>query len=352
MSWETASSLARMATAAPSDMVHMSSMVSGVATIGDARTSSTVSSIELWAYGLWTALPFTGWTLGNAEYMAVRAMKDSVWPYGRIAWHFDYRDYDHDDGEKTFLDEKGRFNGEEIVDIIARQPATARFVSRHMYGFFVADEAPVSQWPYTPPVDPDAIELLTDAYMDSDHDIGSMLRVLFNSDFFKKARFARVKCPAEMVVGAMRLTGGVDKPTDDMFEASNLCSYMGQMLLDPPSVEGWHEGAEWINSGTLVERVNFVARQLGDVEKPGTKAIIDRLAAQDGGTHSAEQLVDRCLDLMGPVEVSEHTRSALVEHIARKGDIALEGHQRGDAAERRVGEIFSLIASTREFQLA
>ena len=188
--------------------------------------------------------------------------------------------------------------------------------------------------------------------MDSDHDIRSMLRVLFNSDFFKEAGFARVKSPAEMVVGAMRLSGGFDRPTDAMFEAANLSSYMGQMLLDPPSVEGWHEGTEWINSGTLVERVNFVARQLGDVERPGARAIIDRLAAQHGGTHSADQLVDRCLDLMGPVEVSEPTRTALVEHVAREGEIALEGHQSGDAAERRVGEIFSLIASTREFQRA
>ena len=73
------------------------------------------------------ARAFTGWTLDNAEYMAVRATKDSVWPYGRIAWHFDYRDYDHDDGEKTFLDEKGRFNGDDIVDIISRQPATRPF---------------------------------------------------------------------------------------------------------------------------------------------------------------------------------------------------------------------------------
>ena len=42
---------------------------------------------------------------GNAEYMAVRATKDSIWPYGRIAWHFGYRPEDHDDGEKTFLGE-------------------------------------------------------------------------------------------------------------------------------------------------------------------------------------------------------------------------------------------------------
>jgi len=78
------------------------------------------------------ARAFTGWTLGNAEYMAIRAAKDSIWPYGRIAWHFDYREDDHDDGEKTFLGETGNFNGEDIIEIIVKQPSAARFIARHL----------------------------------------------------------------------------------------------------------------------------------------------------------------------------------------------------------------------------
>ena len=94
---------------------------------------------------------FTGWTLKNAEYMSVRAMKDSIWPYGRISWHYEYRDHDHDQGNKTFLGESGKFNGDDIVRIIAKQRATAEFISRHLYDFFVADEEPVPQWAYPPP---------------------------------------------------------------------------------------------------------------------------------------------------------------------------------------------------------
>ena len=110
---------------------------------------------------------FTGWTMANEEYMGLRARRDSIWPYGRIAWHFEYRADDHDDGEKEFLGQKGRFNGEDVIDIICQQPATARFISRHMYHFFVADEPPVPQWPYTPPRDPEAIEVLSNAYFES-----------------------------------------------------------------------------------------------------------------------------------------------------------------------------------------
>ena len=86
------------------------------------------------------ARAFTGWTLGNAEYMATRASRDSIWPYSRISWHFQYRDHDHDDGEKTFLGETGNFNGEDIIDIIVRQDATARFICTRLFQFFAADE--------------------------------------------------------------------------------------------------------------------------------------------------------------------------------------------------------------------
>ena len=299
------------------------------------------------------ARAFTGWTLGNAEYMAARAMKASIWPYGAIAWHFGYRDEDHDDDEKTFLGETGRFNGEDIIEIICRQPATGRFMARHLYDFFVADEAPVAQWPYTPPLDPDAIETLARAYVESDHDIRSVLRMLFNSDFFKDAKFARVKCPAEFVAGVIRLGGDVAEPSLEMNEAGNLMGYMGQSLFAPPSVEGWHEGTEWINSGSLVERVNFAAEYFNDVEKPGVRDIIERLAKQNGGSFSPEDVVNSCLDLMGPITMSEEsTRTALIQHVAKKGDVSLRERESGKAEDERVAELLGLIAATKEYHRA
>ena len=296
---------------------------------------------------------FTGWTLGNAEYMAMRASKDSIWPYGRIAWHFGYREDDHDEGDKTFLAEEGNLNGEDVVDAIGRNPATADFVARHMYDFFVADEPPVPQWPYTPPRDPAAIKVLTDAYFDSGHEIKAMLRAMFNSDFFKAddVRYARVKGPAELVIGAVRTSGGFREPDRDIVQVGQLSEFMGQSLLAPPTVEGWHEGVEWINSGTLVERVNFVSSQLGDVSKPGIRDVISRLAAQDGGHFEPAELVDGCLDLIGPLDVSDETREALVAHVARDGDLSLADHAEGDESEARVGGLLSVIAATREYQL-
>ena len=69
-----------------------------------------------------------------------------------------------------------------------------------------------------------------------------MLRTLFNSDFFKRAQFAKVKSPAEMVAGAARQSGGFAFPDVEDIQLALQTGNMGQMLVDPPSVEGWHTG--------------------------------------------------------------------------------------------------------------
>ena len=292
------------------------------------------------------ARAFTGWTLGNAEYMAVRALKDSLWPYGRTSWHFDYREYDHDGGEKTFLGETGDFNGEQVIEIICRQPAAAQFVCQRLFQFFAADE-----------VDEDGeqvIRQMMDTYFDSRYEIRSVLRTLFNSDYFKSeaARFSRVKSPVELVVGAIHLAGSYHSPTLGVEKLGELTGFMGQGLLQPPTVEGWHEGMEWIDSGTLIERVNFVASELSDPAKPGVSAVIDRLSSEDGGMLTPSRLVDGCLDLVGPIPASDETRAGLVEFAQAQGELDLNGRQPGDEAERRVAEMLGMVVSTREFQLA
>jgi uncharacterized protein (DUF1800 family) len=289
------------------------------------------------------ARAFTGWTIGNTEYMMVRSRRDSDWPYGRIAYHFDYRPEDHDDGEKTFLGHGGRFNGEDVIDIICGQESTARFVSRHLYHFFVADEPPVPSWPYTPPRDPEAIDTLVESYFDSRYDIKSMLRVLFNSDFFKSddVRYRKVKGPAEFLAGVLRMTGEFQRPRRDMIPTYTQLGWMGQELNNPPSVEGWHQGIEWINTGTLIERINFASEQFGDPRKPGVRAMIDEVRSSGGHHLSPDQLVDLCLDQMGAISVPNETRDGLVRFAEESR------HSR-----QSVEELLRLTASTPEFQLA
>ncbi len=285
------------------------------------------------------ARAFTGWTRGNTI---------PRYPYGQYYWHSIYDPTDHDDSEKLFLGERGRFNGEDVIDIIVKQPGCARFISRHLYNFFVADEPQVPAWQNTPPQDPEAISTLEKALVENNYEIRPVLRVLFNSNFFKEARFTKVKSPAEVVASTMRLVQDFTFPKFDFLPIAMEARYMGQDLLNPPSVEGWHTGKEWIDSGSLVERINFVADQVGNTDLPGVKAIVNRLAAQ--GTMSTEQFVDSCLDLMGPLQVSEDTLKMLVEYAEKGGELRNSTEEERTHFTQCVGEMLQLIGSTQEYQ--
>jgi uncharacterized protein (DUF1800 family) len=277
------------------------------------------------------ARAFTGWGLKKTI--------PGFQPHGRFDWEFEFHPDQHDYGQKTFLGETGDFDGPDIIDIIVRQPAAARFIARRLYTFFVSDQP-----------DEAAIDELAEVYLRSQYDIRAVLRSLFLSDFFRSeaAYYAKVKSPAEHVVGVMRLVGDYQYPSYGIRDIANECDFMGQSLLNPPSVEGWHTGKEWIDTGILVERVNFAAAQVSDVDKPGIRALIDRL--RERGKLSPEEFVDSCLDLIGPLRVGAATHAALVDYARRDGplDLGVGGDR---AADQRVGKMLQLIVATREYQL-
>ena len=288
------------------------------------------------------ARAFTGWTL---------APTIPVFPYGRTPFEFRFDPADHDYGEKTFLGETGNWDGGDIVDIICKQPATARFVARKLYDFFVADEPPVPAWRLSEPRDMAAIKQLETAYFDSGYEITAMLTVLFNSDFFKDeaVRFAKVKSPADVVIGTMRMVGDHLEPKPGLFFVAMEPKYMGFDLMNPPTVEGWHMGREWINSGSLIDRINFASSMLGDTELPGVKNIINRLMNL-GDVPSPEQFLDGCLDLVGPMELAQETRDQLTDHLNAGGALKHSTDSEKGDFSRRAGETLQMIATTSEFQ--
>lgn len=288
------------------------------------------------------ARAFTGWTFEQPI---------PLYPFGHYSARFVYRQEDHDDSEKTFLGRTGRFNGEDIVDIIVKQPAAARFISRHLYNFFVADEPQVPAWSVTPPQDPHAITALMKAYLDSNADMRSIMRVLFNSDFFKESRFKRVKCPAEFIAGTLKLSGDHRYPSMGLAALDTAATVMGQKLMDPPTVEGWHTGKEWIDGGTLTERVNFAVDQVKDPAKPGVQRLVTSLAAL-GRPVSPAELVETCLDHAGPLEVSEATRDALLEHADAGGEARFGNDGERRQGEARIVRLLTLIVASREYQFA
>ncbi len=284
---------------------------------------------------------FTGWTMGVKVHPLL---------WGPHLWPFEFHPEDHDTEVKSFLGHEGRFDGEDVIDVIVRQPACHRFIMRHLYNFFVADEPQVPAWPIEPPRDPGAIRELCEVFVESDYEMTPVLRFLFNSSFFREAQYQKVRNPAEVVAGTLRLTGDMNAPDPRWGDLGNQTGYMGQSLLDPPSVEGWHTGKEWINSGALINRVNFMADQVRNADLPGVRDIVERVAASNGHGMTPEHLVDECLDLLGPLEVKDETRVELVEQASAAGPVEL-GTQTGyEDFRNRVGEVMALIAGTREYQ--
>lgn len=300
------------------------------------------------------ARAFTGWTFTQPV---------PLYPHGYYDPHFVFLPDEHDEGEKTFLGHTGNLNGDDIIDIIVQQPATARFIARHLYNFFVADEPQVPSWNVTPPQDPAAIELLSDAFMQSGGDMRHVLRTLFTSDFFKAARFKKVKSPTELVTGVLKLIGVYRTPEPGMPKYADAATLMGQELLNPPTVEGWHTGPEWIDGGMLTERVNFAVSEVGDATKPGIQDLLGRLQAK-GNSLAPEQFVDACLDLAGPLTLEETTRDYLVRFAQSGGDLVFgtngssngssSGSSNGshDESASRVVRMLQLIVASREYQFA
>ena len=181
-----------------------------------------------------------------------------------------------------------------------------------------------------------------------------VLSALFNSDFFKNARqFKKVKSPTELVAGVLKQTGEFSEPKPGIFQfamttlngslTEGPMAIMGQRLMNPPTVEGWHTGHEWIDSGTLSERVGFVESQFEDISKPGVADMVERVGELDA---EPSELVDRCLDILGGIAVSEQTYASLVDYAQELRDIKDENDEVG------VHNLLQMTASTVDYQFA
>ena len=285
---------------------------------------------------------FTGWAFDTKIHWLL---------WGPHLWNYEFHPENHDGTEKDYLGHSGKFDGFDVIDIIVRQPACHVFIARHLYNFFVEDEPQVPAWPIEPPRNPEAIRTICEAFVKNDYEIRPVLRAIFTSDFFKESLYKHVRNPAEVVAGTLRVTGALSEPHPDWEDVALEPMFMGQSLHDPPSVEGWHTGHEWINSGALVRRVNFMSDKFSDTSLPGVQDIIRRVAASNGTAMTAADLVDNCLDLMGPLTVKDKTRQELVEYVTGEGgQVSWQSPEDFAHASRVTSKVLALISGTREYQ--
>ncbi len=155
----------------------------------------------------------------------------------------------HDSGRKTFLGRTGNFNGDDIVAIIFAQPQCARFFAASLLNWFV----------YNDP-EPELVEAVAAELRRHDFELAPVVATILRSNVFysRRAYRALVKSPVEFVIGSHKSLG---LPTVDD-SALPALQQMGQQLFFPPSVAGWPGGQNWLTSGTMIARQNFLTRLL------------------------------------------------------------------------------------------
>ncbi|HEY1867277.1 MAG TPA: DUF1800 domain-containing protein [Candidatus Cybelea sp.] len=193
-------------------------------------------------------------TLGVDNYTEQDVRESArAWTGWRVARRTDSVSFDearHDDGSKTFLGRTGNFNGDDIVNIIFDQPQCARFFAASLLNWFV----------YNDP-EPELIDAVAALLRANRYELAPVLAVVLSSNLFYSARSYRalVKSPVEFVVGTYKALG---LPAVGEMAVPAL-QQMGQRLYFPPSVAGWPGGKNWLTSGTMIERQNFLTRLLG-----------------------------------------------------------------------------------------
>jgi hypothetical protein len=152
----------------------------------------------------------------------------------------------HDDGEKTFLGQTGRFDGVNIIDIIMQQPATADYIAGKIYRFFVRED-----------LSPELQKQLGSVLRENHYELTPFLEKVFLSrDFYSTASVGtHFKSPVELAVSTYRKLGLKSVPGVPDFNLAT--GALGQQLFAPPTVAGWAGGQSWITPGLLLERGNF-----------------------------------------------------------------------------------------------
>lgn len=213
----------------------------------------------------------------------------------------------HDYGEKEFLGRKGKFDGDEIIDIILEQPATAEFIAAKLYRFFVAEEVPSA-----------ILAELAALLRESDYELRPVLdRIFLSRDFYGPRSFAtQIKSPVHLVVSTYRKLGLEKLPTVPDF--NGLTASLGQALFYPPNVAGWAGGRTWITPATLLERGNLMrgilfppaleSYEAPDRRMPGIYRQVGQRLAEGANITSATQVGDSASSMMVDADEDYNTR--------------------------------------------
>jgi len=283
-----------------------------------------------------TARVFTGWTIQPMDQ----------------GWGFVFDPKKHDPGPKVVLNttiaEEGVNEGMKVLDMLAKSPATARFISTKLARRFVADDPP-----------PALVDQMARAFLQSDGDIKEVLRAMFRSkEFWSPAIYRKkVKTPLEFVASAVRATATQMQNPAPVVQSLNK---MGMPLYQMQPPTGYSmQAAAWMNSDALLERLNFslslTSGGMNGVNFDPLRVLALGLLARapkeeivpvntSGGTQAAITLVE---DALIGGEISKTTD----KNIRKALDDPQLGSRMLDDPAKPLATIIGLALGSPEFQL-
>ena len=171
------------------------------------------------------ARAFTGWGIKEGEFI--------------------FRTFQHDEGIKSVMGKSGNYDGDDVLDILLKNPQTARYIAQKWVQYFVHYDG------Y-----PELEKRVADELFETNYDIKRALVVLYSSEEFYAAKNlgSRIKSPIELITNFQRqLHVRIENDQSFIF----LQRMMGQTLFDPPNVAGWPDGKDWVDSASLMFRMNL-----------------------------------------------------------------------------------------------
>jgi uncharacterized protein (DUF1800 family) len=295
-------------------------------------------------------------TMGRGNYTE-NDVKESARAF--TGWAFDlngefvFRRFQHDDGSKTVLGKTGKFDGEDIINLLLEQKQTAKFICKKIYKYFVNEN-----------VDDEKVALLADGFYKSGYDIKKLMEDIFTSTWFydEKNIGTKIKSPIELLAGIRRLL-----PMEMENDQAQLLfqKTLGQILFYPPNVAGWPGGKNWIDSSSLMLRLRIPqilsANDIMDI-RPKTDddvqgGMMEATAKKikevtRGGTAKIDwALVSKVFEATAREKLLQKITDTVLQTKGHVNDTLLEKYLNSENRENFIKSAIVNLMSTPEYQL-
>ena len=299
-------------------------------------------------------------TMGRGNY-SEKDIKEAAraftgWGYN-LQGEFVFRKQFHDAGSKTFLGRTGNFSGDDVLNILLEQPQTAVFITKKIYSYFVNEK-----------VDDKKLQWLSQRFFDNKYDIKKLLEDIYTSDWFYTQNNIgnKIKSPIELLAGIRRML-----PLElDNDQAQLLFQkVLGQILFYPPNVAGWPGGRTWIDSSTLMVRLQIpqvlAAKEsltirakndddvnMGMVMEEQMRINKNKMYTSKGASATIEwSLVNKIFEKTKRENLAQKIADTLLQSKSRIDTSVLQKYLVNDTRENFVKSAVIQLMTTPEYQL-